>query len=106
MQEHRVPRDLRDVDWDIEALTGEDGVHDGYVLVCQVARHGKDQDAGCEGRRLSDSAGINVCVAGCGGKKGAGFVDVGQGKTEGAGYRGCGREVLGRCTGYEGIQGL
>lgn len=77
LQEHRVPRDLCDVDWDIEALAGEDGVHDGYVLVCQVAGYGKDQNAGCKGRRLGDSAVIDVCVAACGGEKGAGLVDVG-----------------------------
>ena len=34
LQEHRIPRDLAYINRDVEALAGEDGVHDGYILGC------------------------------------------------------------------------
>lgn len=44
LEEDGVPGYFADVDGDGEALAGEDGVHDGYVLVREVAGDGKDED--------------------------------------------------------------
>ena len=46
LQEYGVAGDFADVDGDAEALGGEDGVHDGDVLGCEVAADGQDEDAG------------------------------------------------------------
>ena len=46
LQEDGVAGDFADVDGDAEALAGEDGVHDGDVLVGEVAGYGEDKDAG------------------------------------------------------------
>lgn len=48
LQEHGIPRYLRDIDRYRHALAREDGVHHRYILMRQVAAHGEDQDAGCE----------------------------------------------------------
>ena len=60
LQEHRVPRDLRDVDRNRIALAGENGVHHGYVLLGQVAAGGENQDA----RREEHGRVISVCARG------------------------------------------
>ena len=44
LQEHRIPRDLRNVYRNRAALAGKNGVHHGDVLVCQVAADGENQD--------------------------------------------------------------
>ena len=49
LQEDRIARYLADVDRDAQALAREDGVHDGDVLVRQIAGHGEEEDPGEEG---------------------------------------------------------
>lgn len=39
--------------WGGYILTGEDGVHDGYVLVREVAGDGEDEDSWVQGCELS-----------------------------------------------------
>lgn len=52
LKEDGVAREFGDVDRDGEALAREDGVHDGNVLVREVAANGEDEDAGEEGGLL------------------------------------------------------
>ena len=58
---------MEDVDWDAEALAGEDGVHDGDVLVSEVGgwRDGEEEDA-----RLESVGGWVRVVVGRGGEVG------------------------------------
>lgn len=50
LEEDSVTGELADVDGDVQALAGEDSVHDRDVLVCGVgaAADGDDEDAGLE----------------------------------------------------------
>lgn len=45
LQENSVACNFRNVDGNAEALAGEDGIHDGDVLVGEVAAHGENEDA-------------------------------------------------------------
>ena len=45
LQEHGIARYFTDIDRDREALTGEDCVHDGDVLVGEIAGDGEDEYA-------------------------------------------------------------
>lgn len=45
LQKDGVAAEFEDVDRDVQALTGEDGVHDRDVLRCEVAGDGDDEDA-------------------------------------------------------------
>ena len=88
LQEHRVPRDLRNVDWNRHALARENGVHDGYVLVRQVAADRENQDPRCEEHgRVFGVGARGICVAGR--DHGVGddglLVDVGEREGQGAG---------------------
>ena len=49
LQEHIVAGNLGDVDRNLQALASEDCIHDGDILVRQVAADGEDEDAGEEG---------------------------------------------------------
>lgn len=51
LEEGGVAGELEDVDGDVQALAGEDAVHDGDVVVGGVggAAEGDDEDAGLEG---------------------------------------------------------
>lgn len=50
LQEDSVAGNFRNVNGNAETLAGEDGVHDGYVLVGKVATYGENEDAREKGR--------------------------------------------------------
>ena len=91
---------MKDVDWDGEALAGENGVHDWNVLVREVGggRGGEEKDAGLETGDAVRVGGL-VCCSGGGAHEGVvvgdrDAVDVAEGESEGAGD-------LGGCGGVE-----
>ena len=108
LQEHRVPRDLRNVDRNRIALAGENGVHHRYVLVGQVAADGEDQDP----RREEHRGVFRMCARGIGvagrnhgvGEDGL-LVDVGEREGQGARDGGCGRERFGLGFVHELLKG-
>lgn len=108
LEEDGVAGQLEDVDGDAQALGGEGGVHDGDVLVSEVAGDGEDEDAGEEaaGGVVDGVFGaVGVCF-GSGGRAGfgvgdGGFVDVGEGEGEGAGH--LGRGGVGDVAGGGGV---
>lgn len=95
LQEDGVARDLADVDRDAFPLRGEDAVHDGDVLVGEIAGDAQDQDARLEGLA---AVGVGAVVVGAhvcarGGRAGVGVgvveglaVDVGERESQGAGH--------------------
>lgn len=64
LEEDGVAGEFADVDGDVEPLAGEDGVHDGNVLVRGTggAADGDDEDAGLEA-----AGGAGAGVGGAGG---------------------------------------
>lgn len=48
LQEYGIPGYFGDVDGDLQALAGEDGVHYWDVLVCEIAGDGEDEDSAVE----------------------------------------------------------
>ena len=108
LQEHRVPRDLRNVDWNRHALARENGVHHGYVLVGQVAADREDQDARREEDRrvfVMRARGIGIVGRDHGVGEDGLLVDVGEREGQGAGDGGCGGERFGFGVVHELLKG-
>lgn len=108
LQEHRIPRDLGDVNWNRLALACEYGIHYGDILVCQVAADGENQDPrGEEDRRVFIVCASGVRVAGR--EYGVGedglLVDVREREGQGAGDGRCGGERFGLGLVHELLNG-
>ena len=90
LQEDGIAGDFANVDGDAEVLCGEYAIHQGDVLVCEIAGNGENEDTGLEGWRGL----VVVCGEGVGGGYGGGggglLGYVGEGEGESAGDGGCG----------------
>lgn len=106
LQEDGVTGDFGNVDGNAEALAGEDGVHDRYVLVREVAADRENQDA-CQERRRWGGGELGcgsrvIGVARTGRERRQQrdlFVCVGEGESEGACHGCCWYCGEGRCAG-------
>lgn len=68
--------EFEDVDWDRQALAGEDGVHERDILACEVAGDGEDEDSAGEGEGgVGAGGGVGEVVA-AGDGVGVGVVEV------------------------------